>query len=319
MQKHDSKKAIKEKALEKNLSDFLKRSETSEKIAPLIDARVEFSYIPLKKIVVDEQVRSKDDVEEDLESLTASIKEKGVMVPVLVVSEGNDKYRLVSGERRYRASLAANTHNIPARILPDGISRQEIMTIQLLENLQRKDLNPVDEARAFYDYYAIRTGKKDVDPQEIVSHIITFSSKPESVEKELSDILSEIVKIAGKSIKYIERLVSILKLPDEALETLKNKQINMSQALVFVEHINHPRFNDVLAKAVRNKLTAKGVEKAFTSKKRGGGIAFYKKRIVQVRGDVEKNIANISKQYAKDLLSEIKEFEKILQGILKEK
>ncbi|HNS55593.1 MAG TPA: ParB/RepB/Spo0J family partition protein [Smithellaceae bacterium] len=306
-----------DKLLEMSIAEFKKKNKL-DTVAPLLDARVEFSYIPLKKIVIDEQVRSKDDVEEELESLTASIKEKGVVVPVLVVSEGNDKYRLVAGERRYRASVAANTHNIPARILPDGISRQDIMTIQLLENLQRKDLNPVDEARAYYDYYAIRTGKKGVEPQEIVSHMITFSSKPDNLENELTDILSEIVKIAGKSIKYIERLVTILKLPNEALETLRNKQINMSQALIFVEHINHPRFNDVLAKAVRNKLTAKGVEKAFAGKKRGGGIAFYKKRIVQVRGDVEKNLSNISKQYAKDLLSEIKEFEKILHGIIKE-
>lgn len=306
-----------DKMLEASITEFKKKNKL-DTVAPLLDAKVEFSYIPLKSIVVEEQVRSEEVAGEEFQSLIESVKEKGVLEPVLVVEIAPNKYKLITGERRYRASEAARKFNIPARILEGPINATDIMVIQLTENLQRKDLNPYDEAKGYFNLYKLLCEKDNIDVDRMLKDITKVKLKPETAENLTVANLTTIQNLSGKSMSYVIRLVSILKLPPEAIEALKNKKINMSQAGVFVDNVGNPRFYDVLDKAIKNKLTAKGIEKAFSERRRGGGIAFFKKRIVQVRGDVEKNLSNISKQYAKDLLSEIKEFEKILYGIIKE-
>lgn len=101
----------------------------------------------------------------DLDELVASIQEKGVLEPILVreiqaegeeVPEGKESYRIISGERRYRASLEAGLYEIPAIVM--DVTEQEALEIALIENLQRKDLTPFEEAEGYkalserYDY-----------------------------------------------------------------------------------------------------------------------------------------------------------------------
>ena len=89
----------------------------------------------------------------------------------------------------------------------------------------------------------------------------------------------------------------------------------MAQANALVGYIGNPRFYDVLNKAIKNKLTAKGIEKAFAEKKRGGEVAFFKKRAVQFRNEIEKNRGKISKQYAEELMKEIDAIKSLLSEI----
>ena len=94
----------KDKLMEMSIDDFKKKNRL-DTVAPLLDAKVEFSYIPLKFIVVEEQVRSEDEITggEEFQSMVDSIRENGVLEPVLVVEMPGNKYKLVTGERRYRA------------------------------------------------------------------------------------------------------------------------------------------------------------------------------------------------------------------------
>ena len=85
--------------------------------------------------------------EESLEALASSIEARGVIQPVIVSPLGQGRYRLVAGERRWRAAQKARLHEIPALIRE--LDRREVMALALIENLQREDLNPVDEARAY--------------------------------------------------------------------------------------------------------------------------------------------------------------------------
>ena len=82
-----------------------------------------------------------------LDELAASIAARGVIQPVIVVPLGEGRYRLVAGERRWRAAQRAQLHEIPA--LVRKLSQREVMAIALIENLQREDLNPIEEARAY--------------------------------------------------------------------------------------------------------------------------------------------------------------------------
>ncbi|GHV00786.1 chromosome partitioning protein ParB [Clostridia bacterium] len=82
---------------------------------------------------------------EAMKELTVSIKQHGVIQPIIVVQR-NDRYMIIAGERRWRAAMDANLHTIPAIV--KNYSEQQIKEIALIENLQREDLNPVEAARA---------------------------------------------------------------------------------------------------------------------------------------------------------------------------
>ncbi|HEY5610588.1 MAG TPA: ParB/RepB/Spo0J family partition protein [Thermoanaerobaculia bacterium] len=84
----------------------------------------------------------------NLDELAASIREKGVLEPILVRTKDNGRYEIISGERRFRASMAAGLEEIPAIEL-DADDR-EVLEIALIENIQRKDLTPFEEAEGFY-------------------------------------------------------------------------------------------------------------------------------------------------------------------------
>lgn len=84
----------------------------------------------------------------NIEELAASIREKGVLEPILVRSTGPNAYQIISGERRYRAAIAAGLDEIPAIEL--DADDQETLEIALVENIQRKDLTPFEEAEGLY-------------------------------------------------------------------------------------------------------------------------------------------------------------------------
>ena len=84
----------------------------------------------------------------DLEELTASVRDKGVLEPILIRATGQGRYQIISGERRFRAAAAAGLEEIPAIEL--DVDESEVLEIALVENIQRKDLTPFEEAEGFH-------------------------------------------------------------------------------------------------------------------------------------------------------------------------
>ncbi len=148
---------------------------------------MEIKTIKLDEIFVKKQIRTMFNPE-TLKSLSVSIKEKGVLQPILVKKLG-DEYKIVAGERRFLASQEAGLTEIPACILGDNDNEKEI---QLIENTQREDLNLTDLAAAFMD---LRNDGKT---------------------------LKEIALISGKSERNLTEILSILDLPEEDKEKIKN-------------------------------------------------------------------------------------------------
>ncbi|MDE2619678.1 MAG: ParB/RepB/Spo0J family partition protein [Sphingomonadales bacterium] len=120
-----------------------------------------------------------------LDELAASIAARGVIQPVIVRPLGGGRYQLVAGERRWRATQRARLHEIPA--LVRELTEREVMALALIENLQREDLNPIEEARA-YQRLAEQEGMTQADIARMVdksrSHVANFQrllSLPEPV------------------------------------------------------------------------------------------------------------------------------------------
>lgn len=103
--------------------------------------------LPIDKVFANPEQPRKDFDDSALEELASSIREKGVIQPILVLERPNDSYMIIAGERRFRASKLAGKQEIPAIIRSYSI--EETMEIALIENLQREDLNPMEEAIAY--------------------------------------------------------------------------------------------------------------------------------------------------------------------------
>jgi len=139
--------------------------------------------------------------ESELAQLADSIRENGVLQPILVRADpkGSDNYQIVAGERRWRAAQRANCHEVP--VIIRQISNTEALEIALVENLQRHDLNPMEEARAY-------------------KRLITeFGGTQEAVAQRL-----------GKSRSYLANTLRLLNLPEKVQEWLETGEFQAGHA-----------------------------------------------------------------------------------------
>ncbi|OBX19989.1 chromosome partitioning protein ParB [Erythrobacter sp. QSSC1-22B] len=162
-----------------------------------------------------------------LGELAASIAARGVIQPIIVRPKGDGSYQLVAGERRWRAAQKARLHDIPAivRTLDD----REVMALALIENLQREDLNPVEEARAYHRL---------------------------SEEEEMTQ--ADIAEMVDKSRSHVANMQRLLALPDEILGLLADSALSMGHARALIGH------DDAVAlarRAVKEKLSVREVER----------------------------------------------------------
>tara|TARA_B100001063_G_scaffold157197_1_gene146631 strand:- start:3505 stop:4350 length:846 start_codon:yes stop_codon:yes gene_type:complete len=143
--------------------------------------------------------------EKDLEDLTNSIKERGVIQPIIVRSsnEQNSKYEIIAGERRWLAARKAGLHEIPAIITE--VNDLKSLEFAIIENVQRHDLNPLEEAEGY---------------KRLINE---FSYDQEKVSK-----------FIGKSRSYITNSLRILNLPHEVLELVRDKKITSGHAKILV-------------------------------------------------------------------------------------
>lgn len=162
-----------------------------------------------------------------LEELAASIAQRGVIQPVIVRQIEAGRYQLVAGERRWRAAQKARLHEIPA--LVRDLDEREVMALALIENLQREDLNPVEEGRA---YQRLSDGEGMTQ--------------------------AEIAHLVDKSRSHVANLQRLLQLPEPVLDMVEEGALSMGHARAL---IGHPEAADIAAKAVRESLTVRDVER----------------------------------------------------------
>ena len=165
----------------------------------------------------------------DIDELTASVKAKGVMEPLLVKKLDEGKVELIAGERRLRAAKAAGLKKVKYTYFEGDDT--EIEEAKLEENMHRKDLNPVEEAKAFNSY--IITTKRSID---------TLAQK------------------ISKPKLYIERRLELLKLPDEVMKAIADGKILIGHALVLAR-MNSPKEQaKVLKKIISEKWSVSYTE-----------------------------------------------------------
>jgi ParB family transcriptional regulator, chromosome partitioning protein len=161
-----------------------------------------------------------------LDELAASIAARGVIQPVIVRPLAGGRFQLVAGERRWRAAQKAQLHEIPA--LVRELDEREVMALALIENIQREDLNPVEEAQAYQ-----RLAEQDGMTQ------------------------AEIAKLVDKSRSHVANLQRLLALPGEVLGMVERGELSMGHARAL---IGHDSAAELARQAVARKLSVREVE-----------------------------------------------------------
>lgn len=183
-----------------------------------------------------------------LQELSISIKQHGILTPILVRAFG-DKYQIVAGERRYRAGVLAGLKTIPAII--EKFNDSQMMEIALIENIQREDLNVIEEAKAFSN---IQT---------------TFKVTQDQLGKRL-----------GKSRSYIANLMRLLTLPKSVQDMLANDQLSMGHARTLIG-LSNQEILSLSNKIVEQRLNVRQTETMVNLHKKGNAKSFakYEKRL----------------------------------------
>ena len=173
-------------------------------LSSLLGAEVEkdsdnYKMIPLELIKPGPWQPRKIFDKDDLESLSNSIKKQGIIQPVILKSNGTlkNQYFIIAGERRWRACQLAKIHEIPA-IIRNDINEDKIAELSLVENIQRSELNPIEEAEGY---------------QSLISN---YNYTQEDISKAV-----------GKSRSYIGNIIRLLSLSDKAKNLLLQKKSSL--------------------------------------------------------------------------------------------
>lgn len=188
------------------------------------------TFVKITKIVPDKQNARRHFDEDKLQELADSIKQHGVLEPILV-REKDDYYIILGGERRWRASQIAGLKEVPVRILRN-LTEKEYAEIALIDNIQRADLNPVEEAQAY---------------QRLIDE---FHMKQDEVAERVS-----------KSRVAITNSLRLLKLSDEVLQMLVDELITSGHARAILGVEDKEKQTELAQKVIDEKLSVREIEK----------------------------------------------------------
>ena len=187
------------------------------------------SYIKLSDIKPNPDQPRRDFNNNSLDELSKSIKEKGVITPI-TIRESNRGYEIIAGERRWRAAKKAKLKSIPAYILNIG-DEAEMMEVALIENIQREDLNPIEEAEG----YAVLNSKYSL------SH-------------------DGIAKTIGKKRTTISNALRLLKLPPEIRKSIRSGEITAGHGRAILQKKSISAMKNLWKKIVNESLSVRSAE-----------------------------------------------------------
>lgn len=167
--------------------------------------------------------------EEKLGELAESIREHGVLTPLLVSPIGKGRYRIIAGERRWRASRIAGIKKLP--ILVKDVSEQEIMEISLIENLQREDLNIIEEAKGY-----------------------------KRLSEEFGLTQEQMAKRVGKSRPVVANALRLLTLPAEVITLLEEGKLSLAHGKSLLACEDPERISGLAKECAEKELTVRELE-----------------------------------------------------------
>ncbi len=224
------------------------------------DLKTSKEKISISSIVPNKNQPRKLFEKEALEELKNSIKERGIIQPLIVrkSDDQDNKFELIAGERRWQAAQSAGLHEVPVVIIEaDNLKSLELA---IIENVQRKDLNPIEEAESYNNL------------------IQNFGYDHEKVSQ-----------FIGKSRSHISNSIRLLSLPEKILDLIRNNKISQGHAKVLVGLENALLLTD---KIIKKKLSVRQLESLVRLFKNGSNNSFKSKdtNIIATENDLSDKI-----------------------------
>jgi ParB family chromosome partitioning protein len=165
-----------------------------------------------------------------IEELSRSVREHGIIQPLVVTKIGDHKYRLIAGERRFRAAQKADLKVVPV-VIKETMADGDVLQVALIENIQREDLNPIEEAYAYHQLH-----------------------------EEFQLTQEEISKRVGKERSTVANFLRLMKLPDSVKKLLASGQLSMGHARAILA-VDTPKKQEQLAeRVVKRNLNVRQTE-----------------------------------------------------------
>ncbi len=188
-----------------------------------------FQLIPLDQIVPNQDQPRREFSPEGIEELAASIKEKGILQPVIVKKIGDAKYMLICGERRFRAAVLCGLTEVPA-VIKDA-APDDFLEWALIENIQREDLNPLEEAEAYRRLAEERMLSQD-----------------------------EIAKRVGKDRSTVANMIRLVRLPEQVRSLLMTGRITAGHARALLGLLTPEHQRQMAKRIIEENLSVRQVE-----------------------------------------------------------
>jgi ParB family transcriptional regulator, chromosome partitioning protein len=188
------------------------------------------AQIPLDRIAVNPYQPRKTFDEKAIEDLTRSVREHGIVQPVVVTRTSDNRYRLIAGERRFRAAQKAGLQSVPA-VIKDLLQESDALQIALIENIQREDLNPMEEANAYHQLHD------------------DFGLTQEEISKRV-----------GKERSTVANFLRLLKLPDPVKKLLASGELSMGHARALLSLDSAKKQEQLADRIVRSSLNVRQAE-----------------------------------------------------------
>ena len=253
-------KAIKNSGLGSGLSSLLGSEFEKKSILSEENVTEKYKMIPIEFIEPGPWQPRKSFDKNELESLSKSITNQGVIQPIILKTRDDKKnhYYLIAGERRWRACQIAKIHEIPS-IIKDDIDNAKIAELALVENIQRSELNPIEEAEGY-----------------------------QSLIKKYNYTQDQISKSVGKSRSYIANILRLQSLSDLAKQFLIQEKLTVGQIRPLIGYEDSDHLLDFINK---NNLSSRQVEKLVKQKQKK--ISLSKNKDLDIL-DLEKDILEIT-------------------------
>jgi ParB family chromosome partitioning protein len=192
-----------------------------------VDA-TDLTYIPVDQVDPNPFQPRRHFEPSELAALADSLRQHGMLQPILVRAV-NDRYQLIAGERRLRASIEAQLHEVPARVM--DLDDQRVSELAMVENLQREDLNALEKATAFRDYLARYGGTQD-----------------------------ELAGRLGLDRSTISNLIRLLDLCDEVQDAVRSQKISQGHARALLALPDHEHQRTVSRRVIADHLSVRQTE-----------------------------------------------------------
>jgi len=168
--------------------------------------------------------------ESSIEELARSVREHGIVQPLVVTRTASDKYRLIAGERRFRAALKVGLTTVPV-VVKEMMTDGDALQIALIENIQREDLNPIEEALAYHQLH-----------------------------EEFGLTQEEISKRVGKERSTVANFLRLIKLPDPVKKLLASGQLSMGHARALLAIESARKQEQLAERVVKRNLNVRQTE-----------------------------------------------------------